>query len=59
MAADLADRHPSRIHRDDLLVEIRESALVLGYQLRINVPARSRGTDSVIFEVAVRTDFFE
>jgi hypothetical protein len=24
-----------------------------------NVPARSRGTDSVIFEVPVKTDFFE
>src|SRR6185437_835817 len=35
MATDLADRHPSCIHRDDLVVEIREPTLVFGDQLRI------------------------
>ena len=38
MAADLAHRHPARIHRDDLVVEIREPALVFGDQLRIERP---------------------
>ena len=32
MAADLADRHPARIHRDDLVVEIRKPTLVFGDQ---------------------------
>ena len=35
MATDLADRHPPRIHRDDLVVEIRKPTLVFGNQLRI------------------------
>jgi hypothetical protein len=35
MATDLADRHPPRIHRDDLVVEIRKSTLVFSNQLRI------------------------
>ena len=59
MATDFADRHPARIHRDDFVVEIREPTLVFGDQLRIKCSSRSRGTDSVIFEVPVRTDFFE
>ena len=59
MAVDLANRHAAGIHRDDLVVEIREPALVLGDQLRGERPGRSRSTDSVIFEVPVKTDFFE
>ena len=59
MATDLADRHPARIHRDDLVIEIRKPALVFSDQLGVKRPARSRGTESVIFEVPVRTDFFE
>ena len=59
MAADLPNRHPARIHRDDLVVEIRKPALVLGNQLGVEGAARSRGTASVIFEVPFRTDFFE
>ena len=35
MAADLAHRHAARIHRDDLVVEVREAALIFGDQLRI------------------------
>ena len=35
MAADLPNRHPARIHRDDLVVEIRKPALVLGNQLGV------------------------
>jgi len=38
MAADLANSHAARIHRDDIVVEIRESALVLSDQLRIERP---------------------
>ena len=38
MAADLAHRHAAGIHRDDLLVEVREAALILGDQLRIEGP---------------------
>src|SRR5437764_10923292 len=35
MADDLAGAHPTRIHRDDLVVEPWEPALVLGDQLRV------------------------
>src|SRR5207344_379719 len=38
MAADLADRHPARIHRDDLVVEIRKPTLVFGDQFGIERP---------------------
>ena len=38
MAADLTHAHAPRIHRDDLVVEIRKAALVLGDQLRIEGP---------------------
>ena len=53
MATDLADRHPPRIHRDNLVVEIREPTLVVAITFESNVLARSRGTDSVIFEMPV------
>ena len=60
MAADLAHAHAARIHRDNLVVEVGESPLILRDQLRIKHPQlRSRGIDSVIFDVPVRTDFFE
>ncbi len=35
MAADLAHTHAARIHGDDLVVEVREAALVFGDQLRV------------------------
>jgi hypothetical protein len=35
VAADLAHRHAARVHRDDLLVEVRKAPLILGDQLRI------------------------
>ena len=35
MADDLAGAHAARIHRNDLVVEAREAALVFGDQLRI------------------------
>ena len=35
VAANLAHRHAARVHRDDLLVEVREATLILGNQLRI------------------------
>ena len=35
VTADLADRHAAGIHGDDLLVEVREPALVFSDQLRI------------------------
>ena len=35
MADDLAGAHAAGVHRDDLVVEAREAALVLGDQLRI------------------------
>ena len=38
MAADLTNRHPARIHRNDLVVEIGKPALILGDQLRIESP---------------------
>ena len=38
MATDLADRHPARIHRDDLVVEIRKPTLIFSDQLGIKRP---------------------
>ncbi len=38
MPPDLPDAHPTRIHRDDLVIELREPALVLRNQLRIERP---------------------
>ena len=59
MAADLADRHP-RAYIEMILSsksgDLRwYSAISFGW----NAPARSRGTNNVIFEVPVRTDFFD
>ena len=34
VATDLAHRHAARVHRDDLVVEVGETALVFGDQLR-------------------------
>jgi hypothetical protein len=44
---------------DDLLVEIGKPALVFGDQLRAKVSERSRGISRLIFDVPVRTDFFD
>ena len=38
MPLDLADRHAARVHRHDLLVEARETALIARDQLRIEAP---------------------
>ena len=35
MTADLANAHAARIHGDDLLIEVRETALIFGDQLRV------------------------
>src|SRR5271163_2398438 len=35
MTADLANAHAARIHRDDPLIEVRETALIFGDQLRV------------------------
>src|SRR6187200_1247871 len=35
VAADLAHAHAARIHRDDLVVEVREATLISGDQLRV------------------------
>jgi hypothetical protein len=45
MRLDLTGAHATRVERDDLLVEAREAALVLGDELRIEAPvtiARNR-----------------
>ena len=46
MLRDLAGRHPARVHRDDLVVEAREAALVLRHDLRLEEPSRSRGSST-------------
>ncbi|TDN78972.1 hypothetical protein EV664_1148 [Stakelama pacifica] len=38
MPPDLAHRHPARVHRHDLVVEVGEAALVFGDQLRVERP---------------------
>ena len=38
MLRDLPCRHPARVHRDDLVVEAREPALMLGHDLRLELP---------------------
>ena len=42
MAADLAHAHAARIHRDNLVVEVGESPLILRDQLRIERPRPGR-----------------
>jgi hypothetical protein len=44
---DLAHRHATRVHRDDLVVEARETRLVLGVQQRLETAlAVARHLDS-------------
>ena len=59
MAADLAHAHAAGVHQNNLVVEIRKPALILGDQLWIEgagAVARNRQVD---FGCAVRTDFLE
>jgi len=58
-ALDLANRHAPHMHRDDLLVEARETALIARDQLRGKPPSRSREALMSIFGVSVSTVFFE
>ena len=46
---------------DAIRVKIRDEGFVRNkaVYIALKVPARSRGTDNVIFEAPVRTDFFE
>jgi hypothetical protein len=44
MADDLAGAHTTGVHRNDLVVEPRETALVLGNQLRV----KPRGDDRLL-----------
>jgi hypothetical protein len=52
MAADLAHAHAARIHGDDLVVEVREAALVFGDQLRVEAagPAPTFGSGATNLE---------
>jgi hypothetical protein len=38
MTTDLAHRHAARIYRDDLVIEVGRTSLILGDQLRIEGP---------------------
>jgi hypothetical protein len=52
---DLAHRHATGVHRDDLVVEASEAAFVLADQLRLKAPLRSRGTSMLSAPSSVKT----
>ena len=54
-AVNLADRHPTGIQRQDLVIEAREPPLRLAISRGSNVPSRSRGTSSGNGRSAVST----
>jgi hypothetical protein len=59
VSADLAHRHAAREYRYDLAVEVGKTALVLAISFGSNIPARSRGTSSVTFDVPVSIVFLD